>query len=271
MIIATIAVVAVVATSAVVMAHRSAAESPSTPQRQYEQSLDQQLRWNSDFRANYAIHVRMMDLFDRFPTFDRANFGPGVRVVYWRSVKWVIKSVYQDQNGNQIVHLSYGGGPGIDEDYTARLVNGRYDGHLKVDWASLARDPRFADGFAPWNSLHFVCRDVRSNGSTLAVAPLGPGGPTITKAQLSEATEGVSDLAGTSVGCYKFAGRTLVGFSHETTGVLFQMSNGMLVPLVRGNIALSDSRGSFLVVAVSSGYTENDLQQTDYLEAFAPR
>ena len=271
LIVGVVVVVTFVATSATYMARRSSAESPSTAQRQYEQSLDQQLRLNSDFRADYAVHVRMMDLFNRFPTFDRANFGPAVRVVYWQSLKWVVKSIYENQNGDQIVHLSYGGGPGIDEDYTARLVNGRYEGQLKVDWASLARDPKFADGFAPWNSLRFVCRDVRSSRSNLAVAPLSPGGPRITKADLSEATASVSEMPGTSLGCYEFAGMTLVGFSHETTGVLFRLSKGRLTPLVRGNIEFSDPKGRFLVVSVPSGYTQDNLQQTDYLEAFAPR
>jgi hypothetical protein len=264
-------VLILVVVSGLYVAHRGEAESPTLEEHQAEQSLNHQLRLNPDLRARYAVHVRMMDLFDRFPTFDRANFGPTVRVVYWRSVKWTIREIFTAPDGSQIVRLSYGGGPGVDQEYSARLINGRYEGDIKFDWRSVERDPRFAGDTTPETSLPLSCRDVRSSGSPFAAVPASPGGPTITRIELSKATDGISDYPGTSLACYRFAGMTIVEFAHESTGVLFLLSRGRLAPLVRGRIAYMDAHGRYLVDSVPAGYNADSFQQTDYLEAFASR
>jgi hypothetical protein len=236
-------------------------------QRQIAGSLRPMLRNDPVFRASYIVHQRFMDLYNRMPVFEQASFGPTVRTVSWRSVKWNVEWIYDSPDGIQYVGLGYGPGPGLDYFQTSRLVNGHYVGREHVDVAAASRDKAH---FAWTNTLPIDCRDVRNGKSSFAVLPSAAGGPTVTKAALLDASGGVSALPGTVVACYRFAQMNFVELVHLADGVLFRVVGTQLVPAVRGYIHFADPAGHFIVVqGTFAGYDASDLPLNDYLEATA--
>jgi hypothetical protein len=250
--------------------HRLAAVTTSRSDLQIQQSLDQELK-DPKFRALYAVHQRFLVLFQRMPTFDQASFGPRFRTVHWRSVKWTILSVYGSPDGSQYARLGYAQGPGTDQDYTTRLVDGKYVGRVNLDWNSLRKDPRRNQSVASSNTLPLACRDVRFGSTEFAAIPSVSGGPGVTKSEFRAASLGDSDLPGVVLACYQFDGMNLIELVAGNS-VLFRADGRRLIPLVRGYIAYADPKGHFLIIQADAGYDDKtDWPLTDYLEVFSSR
>jgi len=266
--VASVAVLVAVALVGLRVAHRTPADSPGVVQRQVEGAVSSELKLDPQFRKRYASHQEFLDLFNQMPRFDQASFGPTVHAASWHSVKWVIEAVLEKTNGEQYVRLAYGPGPGVDQEYTARLVNGQYIGHYTVDWDTLYRDPRYRDSVLTTNLLPRTCRDVRGQRTSFAVVPARPMGPSVTREELSRATRGASALPGTAIACYQFAGLTLIDLSDATDGVMFRLQGQRLVPVSQGYIEYADSLGRFILMSRFVGYDQNGLPLNDYPEAF---
>lgn len=251
-------------------AHLSATVNPSRSDRQIQQSLDQE-RKNPRFRALYSVHQRFLELFQRMPTFDQARFGPRFKTAHWRSVKWRILSVYEAADGSQYARLGYAQGPGTDQYYTTRLVDGTYVGRVDFDWNRLFADPVRNQRVASANRLPFACRDVRARSTEFAAIPPVSGGPAVTKAALSAVSEGESNVPSVVLACYRFDGMNLVELV-AGDGALFRADGQRLIPLVRGYIAFADPGGRFMIVQSDAGYDDKtDWPLTDYLEVFPLR
>jgi hypothetical protein len=248
-------------------AHRRASLNPSRSDWQIQQSLNQELK-DPKFRALYLAHQRFLDLFQKMPTFDQANFGPRFKTVYWRSVKWRIFSVYESYDGSEYVRLGYAQGPGTDQYYTTRLIDGKYVGRENLGWNALLIDPRRSQRMASANRLPIACRDVRARSAEFAAIPSASGGPTLTKSELSAVSEGDSNLPSVVLACYQFDGMNIIELV-AGNGVLFRADGRHVTPLVRGYIAYADPGGRFMIIQSDAGYEDKtDWPLTDYLEVF---